>query len=219
MPTKSSAYQEGVGGPQSNWVSFFEGLLAREGEKDRLIVLLEASSTMAASFSIWWPSLLHAVRNRRQTPSSGGTGRRRSQPSSAALTKPTTIVISCAPSLLTTHTVQDPVDAADKSTGVTASGFGPGKRQIGDAEEVPLWWSAAEDGDATRTVLERRRLAALKSGNLRCVRLLHLSLIEVLLVFFPLFRIRPIRTAKRLIPYLPHFPHTCDQPSQVRSIL
>ncbi|KAK4689733.1 hypothetical protein P7C73_g390, partial [Tremellales sp. Uapishka_1] len=153
------------------WVHFFSHLISvhEPTSTKKRIILVESACGMAETFDTWWPSLTEAVRRRRcWTRSSRKTGGR-SKGTSLSLTQPTSIVISCPPSLLRPHTAMSlgsPVTSSEPSR--TAAQVLAAEVGLEDEEHAaladdhsPLWWGSVESDRRGRTTRNRRRLQTL----------------------------------------------------------
>ncbi|KAK8861292.1 hypothetical protein IAR55_002111 [Kwoniella newhampshirensis] len=100
----------GSGQVNEEWISFFAKIINADSTEPgrRRIILLENTIAMSKTFSLWWPSLVEAVRRRRKgvftATKSGRTGKNENKVIESVLEYPTSIVLQCAPSLLLPHT-------------------------------------------------------------------------------------------------------------------
>ncbi|KAL7419851.1 hypothetical protein Q5752_005767 [Cryptotrichosporon argae] len=184
-----------MGGPPTpptsvndKWVAFFKRVLDSQipnpassttASPPKRIVLLESAAAMSETFGAWWPSLVEAVRQwRRASIVKGKRGD----------VRPTTIVLSCPPSMLLPHT-GDFVGTENEGADVVTKGADgqPGTQESairstiasalsekfgnavsftlngdkGGNEDEKLWW-ASEEGDVIgRRNRNHRRLQAL----------------------------------------------------------
>ena len=176
-----------IGGIKDDWVAFFDKILNRDSPTSdpsastprKRILLLESPEAMSATFDVWWPSLVEAVRQRRRgahrlvdpsTPQKKG-----SKPKTAiayTLSHPTTIILGSSPSLLLPHTAsvapfptgrfsengQHPIhpmlqEIAERFGGMVET------KEIADAP--PLWWGSEEFDQIGRMQREQKRLSVL----------------------------------------------------------
>lgn len=128
------------------WVAFFSSIINENESNQPRILLLESCSTMSTTFSIWWPSFAEAVRSRRRK--ARASPGRRTKATVWDLVKPTSIVLSFAPSLLGSHTAS------------VASAEG----HRGNGEEI--WWGSEEHDAAGRQLGDRLRMEALRASKL-----------------------------------------------------
>ncbi|WWD16805.1 hypothetical protein CI109_101237 [Kwoniella shandongensis] len=105
--------EEDVGSGQINeeWISFFSKVINAETTEPgkKRIILLENTIAMSKTFSIWWPSLVEAVRRRRKGVLAGTRNGRTGKKTATKVPEPileypTSIVLQCTPSLLLQHT-------------------------------------------------------------------------------------------------------------------
>lgn len=132
------------------WVGLFHSIINTNDSDRPLLILLESCATMLPTFPIWWPSLAQVVRSRRQQPRP--TSGRKSAAKSAArdLSKPTAIVLSCAPSLLSSHT-----GVAHSQTNVAPH-----------EDDGANWWGSVETDGEGRKMRDDYRLETLRDSEL-----------------------------------------------------
>lgn len=168
-PRRSEANEE-------EWVNFFTGLinmqvadLDKKSAPRRRIILLESTAALAETFDVWWPHLLEAVRRRRQPVRKGKKSEK---------LQPTTIVLSCPPSLLLPHTAfmmapggegTDMEGQKDRIRSVVEA-LGASVHAIhvdggGDKGEEKIWFSSEEHDVEGRQRREERRLRAILNNG------------------------------------------------------
>lgn len=146
MPTQARSSQ----GINPEWVGLFQHMIDTNDSDRPRIILLESCSTMLSTFSIWWPSLAEALRTRRRQ-SRPTSGRKTAAKSPVRdLTKPTTVVLSCAPSLLGSHT----------GTAHSQTNVAPHEDDEGN------WWGSAEGDVDGRRMRDSHRLETLRDSDL-----------------------------------------------------
>jgi hypothetical protein len=131
----------------ADWVGFFHAIINVNDSDRPRIIYLEACSTMLPTFSTWWPSLAQTLRSRRQKTRQTG-GRKTASRSGGELGRPTTVVLSFAPSLLHSH------------AGVS------GENAAGRHRHEEAWWGSAEDDVEGRTTRDNFRLETLRDSDL-----------------------------------------------------
>jgi hypothetical protein len=127
------------------WVNFFDKVVNYEPTDRGRIILLESATAMASTFETWWPSFLEAVRRRRGTKE---------------LVHPTTVVLSCAPSLLPVHNGRD--EEISLSPRSMAQSLVAKLSGVDGRDEATLWWGGGEADEAARTRRDNRRMRALQ---------------------------------------------------------
>ncbi|ORY25234.1 hypothetical protein BCR39DRAFT_544529 [Naematelia encephala] len=179
LPTPSSP--KSANGIQDDWVKFFEHLIntkapdADDSAKKR-IILLDSPEAMSDTFDAWWPSLVEAVHRRRKGQPAGKTKK-------AVAPRPTTVILSSAPSMLASHTA--PFASSEKETsGVERPPIQQALQELAERyggtlesrehgqDDVPLWWGSEEEDIEGRTKRNQRRLAAILDENKGAVSLL-----------------------------------------------
>ena len=146
MPTQARSPP----GINIEWVTFFHSIID-SNESDRpLIILLESCATMLPTFPMWWPSFAQVVRSRRRQ-SRPPAGRKSAAKSAARdLAKPTAIVLSCAPSLLSSHT-----GMAHSQTNLEPQ-----------EDDGANWWGSVETDSEGRKMRDNYRLETLRDSEL-----------------------------------------------------
>lgn len=170
-PTRS------VGDVDPSWLSFFERVINSPSTDGKRIILLECAEGMLATFALWWPSLLEAVRRRRRGPSTSNGRNKGSKPIATPVLHPTSIVLSSGPSLLGPHTAPLSITehSADSEGGPIhtvlqelAEKFGGTlEASQAPAEQSPLWWGSEEEDTQGRRSRNQRRLSAILENDLR----------------------------------------------------
>jgi hypothetical protein len=133
-----------------DWVAYFGSLINQHDSDRPRILLLESCSTMSSTLPIWWPSFAEAVRSRRRKARATPGRRNGSKPTVWDLVKPTSIVLSFAPSMLSSHTANS---------------------KPGQDEEI--WWGSEESDAKGRQHRDASRLEALRASNLEYVLSIH----------------------------------------------
>ncbi|EIW69180.1 hypothetical protein TREMEDRAFT_71806 [Tremella mesenterica DSM 1558] len=193
MPSFGPASSSPAAGPNEEWIAFFDKIInqtanetASPSQPRPRIIVLESTAAMASTFDVWWPSLLEAVRKRRKgtvTTPSGRQGRQTSKQSSK-LVAPTSIVLSCTPSLLASHigdlvgdgALADEAPTAGRSELVQAAleaaaeRFGVGvtiqsSRNLHDTSTEGMWHGSLEKDVVGRNDRNRRRLTAIMKST------------------------------------------------------
>ena len=131
---------------EADWVALFQSLINVHDSDHRRIILLESSCAMLPTFPSWWASLAEAVRIRRRQ-SRQTAGRKTAKSNTWELIKPTTVVLSFAPSVLDSHT------GAVDTDGMTHNG------------DDDIWWGSAESDSAGRRLRDNYRLEALRDSD------------------------------------------------------
>lgn len=180
-------------GINDDWVKYFSRIIntvspdKEAPSTKKRIILLESSTAMSGTFDSWFPSLVEAVKQRRRAAMPQPTSKSKSvvarTKEMGAELQPTTIVLSCTPSLLVPHTgetIGSPVSASGSPTeadspmssirsavealaekfGAMGMGVSVEGPKEGD-DQAKLWWSSQEDDEGGRLQRERRRLNAL----------------------------------------------------------
>lgn len=136
------------------WVEYFGKLLASESRR-RTIVHLESCCAMSPTFATWYPSFLEAVHRRRRGAHFG------KQKKKNELLFPTTVVLSCSPSLLPTHTASAPAPADHVRSMLESVAARLGGKVSADRDSDPLWWGGDEVDVEGREQREEARVEAL----------------------------------------------------------
>ena len=146
MPTQAQSSP----GINPEWVGLFHHMVNMNDSDRPRIILLESCTAMLSTFPIWWPSLAEALRTRRRQPRP--TSGRKTAAKSAArdLIRPTSVVLSCAPSLLGTHT----------GTAHSQTNVAPQEDDGGN------WWGSAECDVEGRRLRDHHRLETLRESDL-----------------------------------------------------
>ncbi len=175
-------------GIKEDWVAFFDKVLNRDSSEPddpsssnprKRIIFLESPEAMSATFDVWWPSLVEAVRRRRRgahlsdfaLPQKKGSKQKAAPPHT--LSHPTTIILGSAPSLLLPHTSSVAPFPSTQPSGTGQHPIHPMLQEIAErfggvveAKEVgsdapPLWWGSEEFDQIGRMQREQKRLSAL----------------------------------------------------------